>query len=224
MRTSMSVTSPSTPRVIASRSASMFGAKRSWKLMAADELALAADREDAARVVEIAAHRLLDECRAALAACARGCRRCSPGGTATSKTASGADERFVEEVNTRWKRELLGSLARGVGVDVEDAGDGEAEARVHGQVRVADDAAGADDDDRARGRTAAATAGVRPARSSVTARTPASSSAHHSPGCAPGAGSCSDSISRCHSRRVASLARSGRSRARGRSRRRSPCA
>ena len=135
---------------MASRSASMLGAKRSWKLMAAARFRSRQMREDAAGVVEIAAHGLLDEDGGAFG------HALDDGGNLAGRDGdvedgAGRGERVIERGEDAVDGEVGGALRRGVGVDVEDAGDGEAERAVRGQVRVAHDAAGADDDDRARG-------------------------------------------------------------------------
>ena len=167
-----------------------------------DELPLATDRADAACVVEVAAHRLLHQHRRA------GRQAFEDAGDVLRRYCdvehrSGRRERIVERCEDAWDAARRRALAGGSQIDVEDAGDWEAEPRVHGQMRVAHDAARADDDDRPR------RGGQRPLLAQIAGRdhsvNTSSIFAHNSPGCAPGAGSCSDAISFCHSRMRGSL-------------------
>ncbi len=119
------------------------------KVHRGDQAAFAAKGQDSARIGEIASHRLLNQ--------DGGVGRHLLHDTGYLRWRDGEIEHRAvkaERILDRFERprqpEAAKRFDRRIAVDVEDAGDGEAEARIDGKMRVADDAAGADDDDRAR--------------------------------------------------------------------------
>ena len=92
------------------------------------EVSLAADAQDAAGVIEVASHGLLDEDGRAFG------HALDDGGDLSGRDGdvedgAGRGQRFIERGKDAVDGEVGGALLRGVSVDIEDAGDGEVELR-----------------------------------------------------------------------------------------------
>ena len=119
----------------------MPGLKRSWKLTAATSARSRAAGENPLRRRRDPGPSASASARRRRAAAARGCRRSDRRGrrrrTRRRRRADGVGERRIDRVD----RELARGRARLLRIDVEDAGDGIAEAAIDGQVRRPHDGA-----------------------------------------------------------------------------------